>query len=486
MFRWLAGLRVVLRSVLHRNRAEEELQEEFRFHLEQEINERVKAGVPPDEARYAAIRAMGPISRSQDESRDARGIRWLEDLFQDFLFGVRSIKRSKGLALGVLISMGLGLGATATIFSFVDSFLLRPLPVPDTSHVVRITNSTPAGSNGRFSYPEIQDYTERSQSFEGIVTFQPITAGLAAKPADEPRLTLATLVSGNFFSVLRVKPALGRGFLPEEDSVPGRDAVAIISHTTWQRDFGGTADIVGRTTTIDGHTFTIVGVAPPEFLEVELFAEPEIFIPRMMAQEPYMGLGATDLTNRSARYTGIFARLKPGVTSEKANAEMARIASQLELEHPETNKETKAVVMTQAEYANQGRKNGGPGVALFGIAFLVLGIACVNVSNLLLSAAPARTREMAVRVAMGAPRGRLVKQLLLESAILSSGGILAGLAVASWCAGFLSSIRVGSSLMPVHAQARIDEDVVFSRSPSDWFRHFCREPFRRGAAPGTI
>jgi putative ABC transport system permease protein len=384
----------------------------------------------------------------------------MHSLIQDFRYGLRLIRRWKGLALGVVVSMALGVGATASVFSLVDSFIFRPLPVPETSRVVRIANSTAANSVGRFSYPEYRDYMERSQSFSGIVTYQNAIIGLAAKPGDQPRVTLGMLVSGNFFSTLQVRPVVGRGFLPEEDSVPGRDAVAVISYMAWQHDFAGAADVSGRTVEVNGHAFTIVGVAPKDFPGVDPFVMPDIYIPRMMIQQAYSRPDVSDLTNRSGRSAGLVARLKPGVTVEQANGEAGRIAAQLEIEHPETNKGVKAVVLTQAGY----RIADAPedlmlGVVLLSIAFLVLGIACVNVANLLLSTSPARTREMALRVAMGAHRMRLLRQLLLESALLSSVGTLAGLAIASWCAEFFSSIPIASDL-PVRLQVQVDSRVV--------------------------
>src|SRR5437867_7166180 len=340
------------------------------------------------------------------------------------------MKRSKGIPLGVVISMALGIGATASVFSFVDSAVLRPLPVPETHRVVRITNSTPAGPIGSFSYPEYRDYVERSRSFSGIVTYQNATIGFSVKPGDEPRVILATLVSGNFFSTLQVKPIVGRGFVSEEDSAAGRNTVAILSYAEWQRDFGGAVDVVGRVVTINGHAFTIIAVAPREFTGVQPFIQPAIYLPRAVMEEPYMGLDSSWLTNRANRFMNLLARLKPPVTVEQAKADVGRIASQLEAEHPETNKTWKAVVLTQSAF----RQAGGPGlriaVLFLLVAFLVLGIACVNVSNLLLSTVPTRTREMAVRIAMGAPRARLLEQLLMESAILSIAGTLGVLAIA--------------------------------------------------------
>ena len=332
------------------------------------------------------------------------------NLIQDFRFGLRLIKRSRVVALGVVISLGLGIGATASVFSFLDFFILRPLPVAESDHVVRLRNSTPANSIN-FSYPESGDYVERSRSFSGTATYEMTLVGLAPKTGDQPRVTLAMLVSGNFFSMLQVKPAAGRGFLPQEDTVPGRDAVAVISHAEWQRDFGAAADVVGHAVAINGHIFTIVGVAPEEFAGIDPVIEPGIYIPRMMMQQADVTLDISNLTNRSVRSINLIARLKPRVTVAQAKADIERISKQLEMEYPETNKDTRAAVFTQLGYRlARTPDNGRMGVLLFGVVFLVMGIACVNVSNLLLSTVPARTREMAVRVAMGAPRMRLLQQ----------------------------------------------------------------------------
>jgi predicted permease len=271
------------------------------------------------------------------------------------------------------------------------------------------------------------------------------------------RVGLAGLVSGNFFSTMKIKPLIGRGFLPEEDSVPGRDAVALLSYSEWQRDFGGTPDVLGRAITVKGHPFTIIGVTPEQFVGVQPVIEPELYIPRLFLAEGYSGQDSSSLTNRADRSANLLARLKPDVTVEQANEEVGRISSQLANEHPEINKDVRAAALTQAAYRNAGRR--GLSVPLFAIVFLVLAIACVNVSNLLLSTVPARTGEMAVRIALGAPRTRLIRQLLLEGVILSGGGTLVGLWIASWFAAFLSLIRIGSDLT-LHFHIQVDERVV--------------------------
>jgi putative ABC transport system permease protein len=387
-------------------------------------------------------------------------LRLAHHLIQDFRYGLRSIKRSKGIALGVVISMALGVGATASIFSLVDSILYRPLPVPETDRVVHITNTTSARFDDGFSYPEYRDYVERNQTLSGIASYNTTTVGLAPNLSDEPRVTAGLLVSGNFFSTLKLALPVGRGFLPEEDLVSGRDAVAVISYSEWQRDFGGAADIVGRTIAINGRSFTVVGVTPEDFLGVMPVVEPQIYIPRMMTRQVFPGEEDTSfVTNRSARSVALLARLKPQVTVEQARDDIERIARQLESEHPETNKGIKATVLTQGAYKKLGRPPDRLAVVLFTLVSLVLVIACVNVSNLLLSTIPARTREMAVKVAMGAPRRRLVQQLLIEGITLSSAGTLVGLGIASWSARFISSIHVGASDW-LHLQARVDERVV--------------------------
>jgi hypothetical protein len=183
--------------------------------------------------------------------------------------------------------------------------------------------------------------------------------GLAPKTGDQPRVTLAMLVSGNFFSMLQVKPAAGRGFLQEEDTVPGRDAVAVISHAEWQRDFGGAADVVGRAVGINGHIFTIVGVAPEEFVGIDPVIEPGIYVPRMMMQQADITLDISNLTNRSVRSVSLVARLKPRVTVAQAKADIERISKQLEMEYPETNRDTRAALLTQLAYRLARTEDGG-------------------------------------------------------------------------------------------------------------------------------
>jgi len=459
MFRWINGLRVVLRSAIFRKRVEEDLDEEIQYHLEQEINDKLKAGLSPEEARYAALRAMGSISKSRDECRDMRGTQWAESLLLDFRYGLHSIKRSKGLAFGVVVSMGLGLGVTASLFSQTDFFVFRLLPVPETNRVVRIANSTPERLDAGFSYPEYQDYLAQSKSFTGIASYETPLVGFATNPTQQPRMTVGMPVSGNLFSMLQVNPVVGRGFVPEEDSVPGRDAVAIISYKVWQRDFGGNTDIIGREVRVNGYSLRIVGVAPEFFPGVEHYVQPDVYFPRMIIY-PVMESSANVLANRSTRSARIFARLRPGVTVKQANDEVERIARQLEQEHPETNKGRRAVVLTQLGY----RITDDPRLPRMAVMFLtlaaiVLGVASLNVSNLLLSAVPIRMREMAVRTAMGAPRSRLLRQLLIESAMLSTVGSLAGLAIAARWAAFLSSMHLGSDLA-IGFQAQVDYRVA--------------------------
>jgi macrolide transport system ATP-binding/permease protein len=380
-------------------------------------------------------------------------------MVHEIRYALRLIRRNRGLSLAVLLSTALGVGSTASIFSLIDAFLLRPLPVPDTGRVVRLTSLTQSNPVGRFSYPELDDIQRRSRSFAGLATAKNAAFGFARGGDEQPRVTIGILVNGDFFTTLGVTPALGRGFTPADDQVPGRDAVVVLSYGMWQREFGGRADVVGRPLRLNGVEFTIVGVAPPWFTGVHPFLQPALYVPRMMMREA-TGAATSALTDRTVRSVDVFARLKRGVSIEQARDELRRIASAMEQEHPAANQGRSAMVFSQAGYRiAEAPDNFTLSWLFFAVAALVLSIACINVSNLLLSSAPARLRETAVRLAMGASRGRLVRQFLIESAVLSTVGALFGLLIADACASFIRSIEIATEL-PLTLDARVDLRVA--------------------------
>jgi predicted permease len=380
-------------------------------------------------------------------------------IIREIRLAFRLIRRNRGFALAVVLSTALGVGATASIFSLIDAFLLRPLPVPATGRVVRLTSVTQSSPVGRFSYREIDEIERQARSLEGLATAKNAVFGLSQGPGAQPRVTLGVLVNGTFFSALGVKPALGRTFTPADDQAPGRSPVTVISYGLWQRDFGGRSDVIGRTVRLNAIEFTIVGVAPEWFTGVHPFFRPALYVPRMMIREA-TGSSIDVLTDRTARSVDVFARLTPGVTIEQARDEMQRLAVVMERDNPVANKGRGGMVFSQVGYRiAEAPDNFTLAWLFFAVAALVLSIACINVANLLLSTAPSRVRETAVRLAMGASRVRLLRQFLIESAVLATGGALLGLGLATACGRFIRSIEIASDL-PLTLDARVDLRVV--------------------------
>ena len=380
-------------------------------------------------------------------------------ILREIGYALRLVRRNKGFALAVLLSTALGVGATASIFSLIDAFLLRPLPVPRTNRIVRLTSLTESNPVGRFSYAEIDDIQRRTQSFEGLASSKNAVFGFAQRSGEQPRVTIGLLVNGDFFSTLGVVPALGRGLTAADDQAPGRSPVVVISHSLWQREFGGRSDVIGRPVRLGAVEFTIVGVAPEWFRGVHPFLQPALYAPRVMIREA-TGAGLEALTDRTARSVEVFARLKPGISIEQARDELRRLASQMEQENPAANKGRSATVFSQVGYRiAEAPENFTLSWLFFAVAALVLAVACINVANLLLSTAPSRLRETAVRLAMGASRGRLLRQFLIESAVLSTGGALLGLGIASVCTWLIRSIEIASEL-PLTLDARVDPRVA--------------------------
>jgi len=378
--------------------------------------------------------------------------------FREIRYALRLIPRNKGFSLAVLLSTALGVGATASIFSLVDAFLLRPLPVPGTGRVVRLTSVNQSNPVGRFSYAEIDDIKRQTRSFEGLATSKNAAFGYSQQRDQQPRVTVGVLVNGDYFSTLRVTPAIGRTFTAVDDQVPGRGPVVVLSYSVWQREFGGRPDVIGQSLRLNASEFVIVGVTPQWFTGVHPFFEPTLYVPRMMIRE---ATGSDDaLTDRNARSVDVFARLKTGVSIEQARDDVRRAAVNMEREHPAANKGRGAMVFTQLGYRiAEAPDNFTLSWLFFAVAALVLSIACVNVANLLLSTAPARVREIAVRMALGASRTRLLGQFLIESAVLSTLGAIIGLGIAAVSASFIRSIQIATDF-PVKLDARVDLRVA--------------------------
>src|SRR5450759_493569 len=262
MERWWFTVPLRLRSLLRGRRVERELDEELQFHLEHTIAEGIANGLPPKEARYAAMRAMGGLEQRKEEMRDMRRIHWLTDFLDDIHYAIRSLRRTPGLTALVVITLALGIGMTAAPFSMVDALIFRPYPVPHPSSVVTLVSTSHDNSFDLFSYREYLDIRGKTKSYDGVIANADMEAvGFSAELSATPRVRGGMMVSGNYFHVLGVEPRLGRGFREEEDQVPGRDAVVVLGPDFWKHEFASDPSVLGRIIRLNGTEFTVIGVA---------------------------------------------------------------------------------------------------------------------------------------------------------------------------------------------------------------------------------
>jgi len=362
------------------------------------------------------------------------GLRSVERLWQDVKYGVRILARNPGFTIISVLSLAIGIGANCAIFSFADALLLRPLPVarPGEVFTVGTTASLEAlnASSLVSSYPDYVDIRDRTKSFEGLAAFTYVTAGFTSDPNVPPKLKMGMLVSGNLFPLMGVEPTIGRSFRPEENQVRGRDAVVVLGRTMWQQEFRSDPTVLGRTVRINGTDFTVVGVAPAEFGGMNQYVRSDFFVPLMMSARLIADPKTASLEARDARNLTLKGRLGPGVSQTRAQTELNALAANLQREHPDTNKNRGLIVRTEL----QARMAQDPPDTLLiamlsTLAFAVLLVACANVAGLLTSRAPVRAREMALRLAIGAGRGRLVRQLVSESLLIAIAGGVLGLGI---------------------------------------------------------
>jgi predicted permease len=427
------------RSLFRKERLDEELSEELRFHVERQVNENIAAGMMPEDARRAALRELGGVEQIAEECRDMRQTQWLETLRQDIRFGIRTFRRRPGFTFCVLAILAAGVGSTTVVFSIVNGVLLTALPYRTPENLVRIFGTWERGSREGVSPPDFVDYRERNTSFESVAAASNSTPLLNLKAVGDPEQVRSRNVTAGFFSTLGIQPLLGREFRREDETWKG-PAVAILSYGLWQREYGGNPAIVGGPLTINGAPYTVVGVLPPFF---NFLGPTDIFTPVQYNPAPGM---------RSARILIMAGRLKAGSDLRRAQIELDLIGRRLQKDHSQFDR---GWSVTAAPLTDEVVKDARPGlVMLIGAIGLVILLVSASIASMMLSHAASRQTESSVRIALGASRARVMRQLITESLLLALTGGAIGCAVACW--GVEMIRRFGPASIPRLTDVSID------------------------------
>ncbi len=456
--RWWDKLRLRLNSLLRRNHVEDALCEEFSFHLDEQIAENIAAGMEPKEARYAALRALGGAAQMQEECRDQRGVRAIENLHQDVRYAMRGLRKNPGFTAVSVLSLALGIGANTAIFSLLDSVLLQSLPVRDPLRLMFMgTKPTKVGGSIRVSQAfddrvlaAVQRHAKLLDGASGVQN----AYQLSVQVSDRPEIAAGDFVEGTYFRLLGVSPLFGRVLSPADDrpeGITGQGWPVVISYGYWQRRFAGHHDVVGQKLTVNTIPFVIVGVLSAEFRGLQPGEETQLVMPLAAAQQVSEG---TIATSSKPQVIGAFlVRLKPGVTSDAAEAELTPLVRETLAAESGTiavtgNLNQLAVQLTPASRGQDGLRQrfSTALTVLMTVVGLVLLIACANIANLLLARAGARRKEIAIRLSLGCTRWRLARQLLIESLLLSTLGGAIGVVFAVWARNFVVRLATASDV----------------------------------------
>ena len=375
-------------------------------------------------------------------------------------YASRTLLKSPGFSAIAILSIALGVGLNTAMFSYVDAILLRPLPVPDSGSIVVVDSTAPGTRLGGMSYPDYTDLRDRTQTLSALASYELIPMGVSTSREGEAQMNLGVIVSGNYFSGLGIDIPVGRGFRADEDVTAGKDQVAVISHSFWEREFGSDPGAMGRKLRLNGADFTVIGVGPKGFLGPEAYVVSDVYVPMHAYPQAIPNSNDQFLTARGNRELSLVGRLKPGVTTPQAHAELSTIARNLAQQYPDSNRNRTVTVLNYLTARfEQDPTDGTLALMLLAISGLVLLIACANVANLMLARGTARVKEIAIRMAIGSSRWQLVRQFLTESLLLALAGGAAGLGVAYGGVQFLSSVHLPSDF-PLSFGVRMDARLL--------------------------
>ena len=424
---------VRLRSLFRKEKLDRELREELSTHLELHIEDNLRAGMSPEEARRVALLKLGGIEQTQESVRDLRGFPHLESLLQDLHFGLRMLRKSPGLTAVAVLTASLGIAANVSIFSFVDALFLRSVPARNPERLVRIVAPENDGE-GLFSLPEyiyLRDHTKTLDELTAHYSSAPLYISANGETGE----VQAAVVSSSYFPMLGLRPYLGRFFGPEEDSVPDRDSVAVLGYGLWQRIYGGDPGILGKTLLINGHSFGVIGIMPPSFHGVEIGGMPnEIWLPSMMIR---IGYRYCDVFQPPCTVLQLMGRLKQEANPSEARAEIATLMGQLRSSTSGFDRRLGVSVTPAIGISGDREYFHLLSRLLTTIGGLLLLIVCANLGGLLLARGTARGAEIAMRRTLGAGRGRILRQLLTESLLLASAGGALGWLISRWTSRLL-------------------------------------------------